>query len=327
MSTTHDNGAAGTLPCIAVAGASGFVGQALVHTLRARGHRVRALARRPLPTLHPDNVVLSSFAQFDKLAQALAPARVLLHLAARAHQTQPGADQNDALFAANLDVTQALLHAAQTTSVARVVLVSSIGVNGRRTPPNQPFTENDHPAPVEAYARSKLRCEQTVEAFCRHAGMAHVIVRPPLVHGPRAPGNFGRLLRAVSSGWPLPLGAVDNRRSLIGLDNLVDALALCAVHPAAAGHTYLVSDGQDASTRELVCWAAEALGTRTRLWPVPELWLRRLAVVVGREPTVASLCDSLQVSSERIRDQLNWQPPLTLRQGLAKAVEPLRPTR
>lgn len=309
-----------TLPCVAVAGAGGFVGQAVVQALRARGHRVCALARRPLQTPHPDDVVLPSFANLTALAQALTPATVLLHLAARAHQTQPGADHNDALFVDNLAVTNALLRAARTAGVQRVVLLSSIGVNGRRTTIGQSFTEADAPAPTEAYARSKLQCEQAVAQACAQTAMAHVIVRPPLVYGPDAPGNFGRLVHAVARGWPLPLGAVHNRRSFVGVDNLADALVLCATHPAAVGHTYLVSDGQDTSTPELLRLAAQAMGRRAHLWPVPESWLRGLGQLTGHGDAIARLCDSLQVNSSLLREHLGWRPPLTLQQGLARAM-------
>lgn len=307
------------LPCVAVAGASGFVGQAVVQDMRAQGYRVRALARRPLRVPHPDDFVIPNFNNVPALAQAMAPATTLLHLAARAHQTQPLANHDDALFADNLAVTNSLMEAAYSAAIQRVVLVSSIHVHGRRTT-GHAFTEADAPAPAEAYARSKLQCEQAVVQACVHTGTAYVVVRPPLVYGPDAPANFGRLVRAAARGWPLPFGAIHNRRSFVGIDNLVDALLLCATHPAAGGQTYLVSDGQDTSTSDLLRLLAQGMDRRLILLPIPESWLRGVGDLAGRGDTIARLCDSLQVNSALIRAQLGWQPPFTLQQGLTRAV-------
>lgn len=276
---------------IAVTGASGFIGRALLERLRQRGDRVRAVSRGP---------DLASYADTAALARALGDADAIIHLAARAHR-----QGDDAAFTGNVEATRALMQVAHGR---RVVLVSSIGVNGNRTT-SRPFSEVDHPQPVEPYARSKLRSEEIVRVSTNF-----VIVRPPLVYGPRAPGNFARLVWAVSSGWPLPLGAIRNKRSLIGLDNLCELLMCCASHPSAAGELFLASDGEDLSTPEIVEALAEGLCVRPRLWRCPPSILR-----LGGERFASSLCASLQVDSSKARRVLGWTPKRPAREGIVAA--------
>lgn len=306
-----------TPPCIAVAGASGFVGRALVKTLRRQGHRVIAMSRGALPEPHADNRLLSDLEHQEPLIEAMAPASIMIHLAARAHQTHGRARFDDRHFDQNAIVTRALLGAAIAGGLRRTVLLSSIGVHGRRTTQHR-FSETTPLAPDEPYARSKYQCEQIAQGLSQIARHELVILRPPLVYGPGAPGNFGRLVRVIDLGWPLPLGRVQNLRSMIGIDNLVDAILLCAVHPAAANKTYLLSDDEEISTPDLMLSVGQALGKRVQLWPVPYLLLKAMATVVGQVDTLARLCDSLQIDSGKIRRDLGWCPPLTLVQGLAR---------
>ena len=204
---------------------------------------------------------------------------------------------------------------AAEAGVRRFVFVSSIGVNGNQTK-NGPYTELDEPDPHDLYAISKYEAEQGLQELSALTGMEVVILRPPLVYGPDAPGNFRRLLNLVEKELPLPLGAVDNRRSFIYLGNLVDAIALCLKHPSAANQTYLVSDGEDVSTPELIRLLAMQLGKRARLLSVPPGLLELAGKLVGKRAAVQRLLGSLAVDSGKIRRELGWRPPCSLDEGL-----------
>lgn len=300
---------------IVVTGASGFIGRALVAHLLKLGHTVVALSRSPVNCAGAQEVRVPGYLDAPFLAHILRDTAAVVHLAARAHQPGKAASQNEALFDDNVRATQALLDAAQQAGLARFVFISSVGVNGNQTH-GAPFRETDKPAPTEAYARSKLRCEQLVAV----SGLPSTTIRPPLVYGAHAPGNFGRLVRAVARGLPLPLGSVDNRRSLLALDNLLDFITLSMTHPAAVNQTYLVSDGEDLSTTELLQRTGQALGKPARLLPVPVPVLRAAGALLGQRETVDRLCTSLQVSSDKSRNELGWRPPLGVDEGLHRAV-------
>lgn len=300
---------------IAVTGASGFVGRALVRQLLDSGHAVVPLSRRrqglagapgPLANYDP-----------DAIAAQIAGCQALVHLAAVAHQAGT-AGRSDATFAPNLAATRAAAEACVRAGVRRLVLVSSIGVNGVRTS-DRPFTEEDPPRPAEPYAASKWACEQAAAELAQRHGLELVVVRPPLVHGPQAPGNFGALWRAVAAGRPLPLGAIDNRRSLVGVDNLAHLLLRCAIDPRAAGQLFLAADGDDVSTPDLVRHIAAALGRPARLFPVPVPLLQAAAFLAGRGAAAQRLAWSLQVDISKARKVLGWQPPYTLTEGLARS--------
>jgi UDP-glucose 4-epimerase len=220
----------------------------------------------------------------------------------------------------NVRGSLALASQAVAAGVRRFVFVSSIGVNGAETAARA-FHASDVPAPHSPYSQSKLEAENALQELSRRTGLELVIVRPPLVYGPDAPGNFGALLRAVHRGIPLPFGAVHNRRSLVALDNLVDLLARCTVHPAAGSNTFLVSDGEDVSTPSLLRRAAAALGRRAHLLPVPVAVLRSAAALIGKGGMMQSLCASLQVDTSFTREQLGWSPVVTLDQALAGAAQ------
>lgn len=308
------------LMTVAITGVNGFIGRALAAHLVAQGHRVLGLSRRSTTLPGVDNRCIGDQADTHTLAQALAGANTVVHLAAKAHQTDAALRQEDGQFDVNLQLTDALLAASQRAGLQRLVCVSSIGVNGQRTT-GHAFTERDTPAPVEAYARSKWRCEQRVRAFSAGTGLQHVILRPPLVYGPQAPGNFGRLVRVLSQGWPLPLAAVHNRRHFIGIDNLVDAITLCLSHPAAVNQTFVVADSEVTSTPNFLRLAAQAMHRPARLWPVPMPLLRGAARLIGQTQAIDRLCDSLEVDSSALRQHTGWRPPFTLAEGLARAVQ------
>jgi nucleoside-diphosphate-sugar epimerase len=208
--------------------------------------------------------------------------------------------------------------------VRRFVFVSSIKVNGEATLRGESFSADDVPAPLDPYGISKLEAEQGLRELEAETNMEVVIVRPSLVYGPGVKANFSSMMRWVARGVPLPLGAVQNCRSMVALDNLVDLLITCLTHPAAAGQTFLASDGEDVSTTELLRRTAQAMGKTAFLLPVPAYLLESGAVLLGKRAVAQRLCGSLQVDIEKTRRLLGWNPPLTLDQGLKKAVEGMK---
>jgi UDP-glucose 4-epimerase len=250
----------------------------------------------------------------------------VVHCAARVHVMQDDAtDPLEAYRLVNVEGTLNLARQAATAGVRRFVFVSSIKVNGEATVPRQPFTADDAPAPLDPYGVSKLEAEQGLREIEAQMGMEVVIVRPPLAYGPGVKANFASMMRWVARGVPLPLGAIHNARSMVALDNLVDLLVTCLKHPAAAGQTFLVSDGEDVSTTKLLRRTAQAMGKRALLLPVPAFLLESGAALLGKRAVAQRLCGSLQVDIEKTRRLLGWNPPLTLDQGLKKAVEGMKP--
>lgn len=302
---------------IAVTGAGGFIGCTLVDQLTQQGAAVLAISRQPKVPGARTTAVWP--AHEDAQAGLLSGCDAVLHLAAVAHRVAEGYANVDAsVFAPNLALTRQVAQACGAARVRRLVLVSSIGVHGIRKH-EHPFTEADRPAPVDPYAVSKWACEQAARGIGERHGLDVVVVRPPLVHGPRAPGNFGALWHAVSQGRLLPLGAIANQRSLIGIDNLVHLLALCAVHTQACGQTFVAADGEDVSTPELVRRIARAQGRTARLLSVPPPVLRMIGLITGKSVAVDRLTWSLQVDAAKVRRMLGWQPPFTLDEGLTRA--------
>jgi len=305
---------------IAVAGASGFIGQALVAHAVGAGHEVTAISRLGNSVPGARDVRLSGYTSVGEFAQGLRNSDVLVHLAARAHQSN---NSTDADFSVNLAVTKAVVHAARDAGVGRLIFISSIGVNGDHTD-GHAFTESDRPAPTEPYARSKLLCERWLEEeLSVRGGPDWTTIRPPLVYGRGAPGNFARLARAIKTRIPLPLAGVKNLRSLVGLDNLLDMVMTCAHHARASNQLFLVADGEDISTPDLLLSTGSAMGTPARLWPVPHPLLSVIATATGRRDQLARLSGSLQVDIAKARSVLGWSPPLSLTEGLRRAVAPV----
>jgi nucleoside-diphosphate-sugar epimerase len=242
-----------------------------------------------------------------------------MHCAARVHvMAESLADPLAEFRRVNVQGTLNLARQAAAAGVRRFVFVSSIGVNGAETF-QQSFTSEDSVAPHSPYAVSKYEAELGLQALAAETGMEVVIIRPPLVYGPGAPGNFGSLMRWLKRGVPLPLGAIHNQRSLVALDNLVDLIVLCLTHPAAANQTFLVSDGEDVSTSELLRRMGQALDRPARLLPVPQSWLKLAAAMVGKSDVAQRLCGSLQVDISKTRRLLVWTPPISLDEGLRRA--------
>jgi len=252
---------------------------------------------------------------------ALAGVDCMIHCAARAHvMHETESDALAAYRAVNVDGSRQLAAQAAAAGVRRLVYLSSVKVNGEQTAPGAPFSFAGAPAPEDAYGISKWEAEQALWDVSAKTGLEVVVVRPPLVYGPGVKGNLARLLRLARSGLPLPLGAVQNKRSLIGLDNLVDLLIRCVDHPAAAGETFLVSDGEDLSTPDLLRHMAAAMGRSPRLVPVPLPLLRLAGSALGKRAEIDRLVGSLQIDSCHTRQVLGWTPPVSVEEGIRRMV-------
>jgi nucleoside-diphosphate-sugar epimerase len=309
---------------IAVTGATGFIGEALVNEM-AQGTRfaVVALSRSRPHTLvaNARYLTVEGPTETTEWQSVLAGVDVLVHTAARVHvKREVGTDALAEFRRVNVEGTLNLAGQAASAGVKRFVFISSVGVHGGESRPGRPFRTGDDPAPNSAYAQSKWETEQGLRVLEEKSAMEVVVVRPPPVYGRGAPGNFGRLMRCVQRGTTLPLGAVDNMRSFVGLDNLVDLLVRCVDHPNAAGQTFLVSDGEDLSTPELVRRLARAAGRRARLLPVPPQFMRMAGRLAGRGGDVDRLLASLQVDIGNTRAMLDWSPPVSVNEGLRRAV-------
>jgi len=301
-----------------ITGSNGFVGKPLCAELLRQGHAVRAAIRSSAQL--PDGVEAVAVGDIDgdtDWADALQGVEVVIHLAARVHVMKDTATDPMAEFLkVNLHGTENLARQAARAGVKRLVYVSSIKVNGEETRGRHSYTEQQKPAPKDAYGISKWQAEQTLQRIAQETRLEVVIVRPPLVYGPGVKGNFISLLAAIDNGIPLPLAGAINERSLVYVGNLVSALIACATHPAAAGQTYLVRDGEDISTAQLVEKIAGVLGRKSRSFNFPPGLLRAAAIVLGRSAQVDRLFGSLRVSDAKLRSELGWVPPYTLEQGL-----------
>lgn len=309
---------------ILVTGADGFVGKAVCRKLFVSGLVPRAgLWNASLwPALKAAITGLDEFATIGDLGaspdlcSALHDVSAVVHLAARVHIMKDKAlDPLNEFRRVNVGGTTALARVAAAQGVRRFVLVSSVKVNGESTG-GKPFTEGDVPAPQDPYAVSKWEAEEALRRISAETGLEIVIIRPPLVYGPGVRANFLRLMGLVRRGLPLPLPDTKNRRSLIGVENLADCLVRCVNHPGAANQTFMISDGEDVSTRELVSRLAPLLGRSARFLPVSERALRLAAQIVGKRSAVDRLLGSLEIDSSKVRRTLGWEPPVALVRGL-----------
>lgn len=316
---------------LAVTGATGFVGSALLQRLAVQQSDQAGVISGNLIgiTRHaPDKEVagvrylpVGDFADVADWQSVMSGIDVLVHNAARVHVMADTAIDPLAEFRrVNVQCTLNLARQAAVAGVRRFVFISSIGVNGDKTRLGEPFTEAHTARPHNHYALSKYEAEQGLWLVAAETKLEVSIIRPPLVYGPGAPGNFGSLMRAVRRGYPLPLGAVHNQRSLVAIDNLVDFIITCATHPKAANKTFLVSDGQDLSTTELVRRMAQAADVRALLLPVPVPWLRAVAAVFGKASVVDRLCGNLQVDIAQARNLLGWVPPVTMEECFLRTI-------
>jgi len=313
----------GGVNSIAVTGANGFVGQALCAEALVREVAVRGIVRSTFSLLpNVNNIVVDNIDSMTDWGGGLKGCDVVVHLAARVHVMRDTSDDSLAEFRqVNVACTEHLARSAVAAGVKRFVYVSSIKVNGEETQSGQSYSEQSIPAPQDPYGVSKWEAEQVLHQVAKETGLEVVIVRPPLVYGPDVKGNFAQMISVVAKGLPLPFASVNNKRSLIYVKNLVDALILCATHPAAAGNTYLVSDGEDVSTSDLLRKLAVAMGKKPRLFSCPVVILELAARVFGKSDQVGRLLGSLQVDSSKIRRELGWMPPFSMDDGLKATVK------
>lgn len=308
---------------ILVTGASGFVGSALLHRLASEGQAVRGAYRENVPKLGDGSqgIPVGELGEAQDWRVALEDTYAVVHAAARVHMMHDAAGDPLAEYRrVNVQGTLNLARQAAAAGVRRFVFLSSVKVNGESTMQGAAFAADDVPAPQDAYGISKWEAEQGLRQIATETGMAVVIIRPPLVYGPGVKANFAAMMRCLTRGVPLPLGAVThNRRSLGALDNLVDLIVTCLTHPAAANQTFLVSDGEDLSTADLLRRLGLAMKRPARLFPVPMGLLKLGTSLVGRPEIYPRLCGSLQVDIGKTRELLGWTPPLTVDEGLRRA--------
>ena len=310
---------------IVITGAAGFIGLHLCKALQLKGSNVIACVRNRWDAITlpagVEPLVLGTLDVNTDWESVLEKGDVVVHLAGRAHVLKEKSAESLAEFrAVNRDTTKALALACARKGVGRFVFLSSIGVNGASTT-DRPFSEVDAPAAVEAYAVSKWEAEQELAVIGNEQGLAFTIIRPSLVYAPGNPGNFLRLLRLAASGLPLPLAAFENKRSMIFVGNLVDAVIVCMTAPAAAGKTYVVSDGRDVSTAELLGLIRESLGLPSRLFRFPAALVRAAATLTGFGAAFEKLTCSLLVDCAKINSELGWKPPYSLDQGLKRTAD------
>lgn len=307
-----------------VTGASGFVGSALIKSLAESSHfNVTAAIRSTGSLSNYRSVMIGDIDKSTGWAEALSGQAVVIHTAARSHVMSDESDNPLAEYRkVNVDGTLTLARQAAAVGVRRFIFISSVKVNGEQTQPRQPFTVNDNPNPQDHYGLSKWEAEQGLKNIAEETNMELVIIRPPLVYGPQVKGNFASLLRMVGAGMPLPLGCVDNSRSLVALDNLIDLIITCINHPNAANQLFLVSDGQDLSTTELLDKLALAMCKPSWLLPIPSSIIRFMAYLLGKQQVADRLLGSLQVDISNTKALLGWSPPVTVEEGLKKCVNP-----
>jgi len=312
---------------VLVTGASGFIGRHLIAELLRNSIKVRVVCRqgtedKPLV----NNVEVRYLSGLGTVAKdwtdAVAHCSAVIHLAARAHYLRDREEDPVRAFRlANVEYARACGEAAAIAGVQRFIFMSSVGVHGG-TSGTQLIQAESAFKPHTPYACSKAEAEQALTEVVRASGMRLTIVRPPLVYGTGAPGNFGVLVRAIAFGLPLPLGSItNNRRSFLAIDNLVNLIVTCLIHPAAANQTFLVSDGEDISTVDFLRRLSSMMGKPARLMPVPVSWLAFGANLLGKREIFQSLCGSMQVDISKTCSLLDWNPPVSLDEGLRRAVQ------
>lgn len=289
-------------------GASGFIGSALASSLTRNGTAVKHYSFSEML----DGNVLQFETGYD----------VCIHLAARVHVMNDRVRDPLAEFRrCNVAGTVTLARQAAEAGIRRFVYISSIKVNGESTAPGTSFKPTDAPATRDPYGISKHEAESALHDIGRQTGMEITVIRPPLVYGPGVKANFAAMMRLIYRGVPLPIGCVRNKRSLVGLDNLISLIELCTVHPAAANQTFLVSDGIDLSTPDLARRIGDALGKPARLVPIPESIIKLGMGALGKADISQRLCESLQVDISVTRNLLGWTPPVSIDAGLRRVAD------
>ena len=307
-----------------ITGATGFIGKSLVAELMRQNFNI-SIAVRQKSNLFPDKVkqfVVGDFESNPDFSTSLAEVDCVIHLAGKAHVLDKSkVSVLDGFRKINSELTLNLAKQAVMAGVERFIFLSSIGVNGNKS--TKPFLEDDAPNPQEPYAISKHEAEKGLLQLAENSNLEVVIIRPPLVYGNNAPGNFGRLLQWAGARFmlPLPLGAVNNARSLIAIDNLVSFIIICTLHPKAANEIFLISDNDNLSTTQLLKNIAKAFNKKSLLLPVPISWMIFVAKLLGKEADAVRLFSSLVIDSSKARDLLDWHPVTTMDEQLCKITE------
>ena len=307
-----------------ITGATGFIGKALVAELMRQNFNI-SIAVRQKTNLFPDKVkqfVVGDFESNPDFSTSLAEVDCVIHLAGKAHVLDKSTVAAlDGFRKINSELTLNLAKQAVIAGVERFIFLSSIRVNGNQN--TQPFLEIDTSNPQEPYAISKYEAEQGLLQLAENSNLEVVIIRPPLVYGNNAPGNFGRLLQWAGARFmlPLPLGVVNNARSLIAIDNLVSFIIICTLHPKAANEIFLISDNDNLSTTQLLKNIAKAFNKKSLLLPVPISWMIFVAKLLGKEADAVRLFSALVIDSSKARDLLDWHPVTTMDEQLYKITE------
>lgn len=300
---------------IILTGSSGFVGRKIKNFIPKE--KLILVGRRNLDEEY--SFFLSDLDESSQYGDIMKDVSCIIHCAARAHVMHEGHDNPYCLYhKINVDGTLNLARQAAVNGVKRFIYISSIKVNGESTIINSPFTEKDIPAPEDAYGTSKLAAENSLRDLAIETDMEVVIIRPPLVYGPGVKANFAAMMNLASKNLPLPLGAINNKRSMVALDNLVDLIVSCIDHPKAANQIFLVSDDHDISTTELLEMMIRGTGKTPRLLPVPMGWLKFVGKLIGKQAVIERLCGNLQVDISHTKETLGWQPPISMEEGIKR---------
>ena len=307
---------------ILLTGSTGFIGTALKKSIfEKKIYELITPIRSSSKDGYDPKVMINSISQDTDWSLLLSDVDVVIHLAARAHILKEDSIDPLKIFReTNTAGTINLAQQASSSGVKRFIFISSIGVNGNETH-NIPFKYTDIPKPIEPYAISKYEAEIAINKISSNSNMETVIIRPPLVYGPNAPGNFGRLFSAISRKMPLPLGSINNKRSLVALDTLINLIIICISHPKASNETFLVSDDEDLSTTALLKKISNALKIKPRLLPIHPYFLKICARILGKKEIIRRLCSSLQVDINHTKDTLDWKPPISVDEALKKIAE------
>ena len=301
-------------------GANGFVGRRLAIALESNPDiHLTTIIRRSVEVRFNNVIVVQGIDANTDWSEAVKGQNIILHAAARTHIMKDDAANSMAKYRRiNVEGTLNLARQAATVGVTRFVFISSIKVNGETTEIGVPFTADDIPKPIDNYGISKWEAEQGLLQLAADTGMEVVIIRPPMVYGPNAKGNFAKLGALLAKGVPLPLATVKNRRSFVAIDNLIDLIITCIDHPKAANQIFLASDGHDLSTPELLNGMATAMGRDAKLFPLPSRLISVAASLVGKKDEANRLLTSLQVDITKTRDVLNWSPVIDVEEGLQR---------